>query len=117
MSDFARVASNAMAATIEAARASVVQVQSGGHGIGTGVVWRSDLTRSEIVTNAHVVAGVNSQGGNGAIRIVTHEGREFDATVTARNPQLDLAVVRVDMGNLPVAKVADSTLHSFVPDR
>ena len=105
MSEFAKMASNEMAATIEEARASVVQVLSGGHGIGTGVIWRSNAARSEIVTNAHVVAGAGRQSG---IRIVTHDGREFDATVTASNPQLDLAMVRVDAGNLPVAKVADS---------
>ena len=95
-------ASNEMAATVEAARASVVQVQSGGRGIGTGVVWRSNAARSEIVTNAHVVAGAerpssfdSRSGGSGrqlGIRIITYDGREFDATVTASNAQLDLAV-------------------------
>jgi len=93
----------AAAVAIEDARASVVQVVSGGRGLGTGVIWRSNDSRSDIVTNAHVVAAA------GHIRIVTHDGREFDATVTANQPQLDLAMVRIEAGNLPVAKVADST--------
>jgi serine protease Do len=96
------------AGVIEEAKASVVQVLSGGRGIGTGVVWRSAANRSEIVTNAHVVAGAEQRGKNG-IRVVSPDGREMNATVTATQPQLDLAMLRVDAGNLPAAKVADST--------
>lgn len=110
----AAATSQQLAAMIEEARASVVQVQSGGRGIGTGVIWRSDATRSEIVTNAHVVAGSErrpstSLRGRGAIKVVTADNREFDATVTATNAQLDLAMLRVEVGNLPVAKVEDSS--------
>jgi serine protease Do len=97
----------AQAGMIEAARASVVQVLSGGRGMGTGVVWRSTANSSEIVTNAHVVAGAERRGKMG-IRVVTSDGRELDATVTATQQQLDLAMLRVDAGNLPVATVADS---------
>lgn len=101
---FASDVSAAQAAVIQGARASVVQVLSGGRGIGTGVIWRSNASRSEIVTNAHVVAGSERQ----PIRVVAHDGREFDAVVTATNAQLDLAMLRIDTGNLPVAQVADS---------
>lgn len=95
----------AQAGVIDEAKRSVVQVLSGGRGIGTGVVWRSSATSSEIVTNAHVVAG--AERGNG-IRVVTNDGREMDAAVTATQAQLDLAMLRVSVGNLPAAKVADS---------
>jgi serine protease Do len=105
----AAATSQQMAAMIEEAKASVVQVQSGGRGIGTGVIWRSDATRCEIVTNAHVVAGSERRSGRGAIKVVTADNREFDATVTATNAQLDLAMLRVEAGNLPVAKVEDSS--------
>jgi serine protease Do len=112
----AAVTSEQMAAMIEEAKSSVVQVQSGGRGIGAGVIWRSDATFSEVVTNAHVVAGVErrpptSSRGQGRIRVVTADNREFDATATATasNLQLDLAMLRVEVGNLPVAKVEDSS--------
>ncbi len=107
MSEFATTTSNEIAATIEQAKASVVQVMSGGRGVGTGVVWRSNAIRSEIVTNAHVVAGAERERNR--IRVTIHDGREFDALVTATNTQLDLAMLKVEgAGNLPVAKVADS---------
>lgn len=102
-------ASDAMAAMVEQARASVVQVRSGGRGIGTGVVWRGDAARTEIVTNAHVVAGGRWRGAGGPIRVVTAGGRELDAAVTATNAQLDLAMLRVEAGDLPVARVSDSS--------
>jgi serine protease Do len=107
MSSFANVASQEMAVIVEAAKASVVQVLSGGRGIGTGVVWRSNTNLSEIVTNAHVVMGAEHNHKAG-IRVVTNDGKTFDATVTASNAQLDLAMLKIDVGNLPVAKVADS---------
>jgi serine protease Do len=98
----------AQAGVIDEARRSVVQVLSGGRGIGTGVVWRSNATTSEIVTNAHVVAGAERHG-KGGIRVVTSDGRELSATVTATQNQLDLAMLRVDAENLPAASVAEST--------
>jgi serine protease Do len=99
----------AQAGVIDEAKRSVVQVLSGGRGIGTGVVWRSNANSSEIVTNAHVVAGA-PQRGKGGLRVVTSDGREMNATVTATQPQLDLAMLSVDAGSLPAANVADSTL-------
>lgn len=100
--------SQVQAGMIEAAKLSVVQVLSGGRGIGTGMVWRSNADSSEIVTNAHVVAGAERRDKDG-ICVITADGREMAATVTATQPQLDLAMLRVDAGNLPAAKVADST--------
>ena len=97
------------ACMIDEAKASVVQVLSGGRGIGTGVVWRSTAHGSEIVTNAHVVAGAERHNGKGGLRVVTADGKELSATVTAAQPQLDLAMLSVEASNLPVAKVADST--------
>lgn len=99
----------AQAGVIDEAKASVVQVLSGGRGIGTGVVWRSAGNHSEIVTNAHVVAGAERRNGKGGLRVVTADGRELDATVTATQMQLDLAMLRVEAGDLPAAKVADSS--------
>src|SRR5580765_7587766 len=80
---------------------SVVQVQSGGRGIGAGVVWRTD---GAVITNHHVVAG-----GHGPVRIALPDGREFDAKVANSNPTLDLALLQVDAKDLPAAPVADSS--------
>ena len=86
-----------------AAKQSVVRVQSGDRGVGTGIVWRSHAGESEILTNFHVVADTRN------IRVQLNDGREFDATVTSRNPQLDLAMLSVRVGDLTPALVADST--------
>jgi len=110
----AMATSQAFAAMIEAAKASVVQVQSGSRGIGTGVIWRSAAgsasdAHSAIITNAHVVMGAEQRNGRGGLQVVTGDGREFAAEVLASNPQLDLAMIRVSAAGLPVAKVGDST--------
>jgi serine protease Do len=86
---------------IERVGPSVVQVQSGGRGIGAGVIWRSD---GGIITNYHVVAG-----GRGPVRVALRDGRSFDAKVVNSNPTLDLALLQVDAKDLPAALVADST--------
>jgi serine protease Do len=88
-------------AMLERIRPSVVQVQSGGRGIGAGVVWR---TEGAVITNHHVVAG-----GPGPIRVILPDGREFDAKVENSNPTLDLALLKVDATDLPAAPVADSS--------
>lgn len=93
-------ASAAVAALVERVRPGVVQVQSGGRGGGSGVIWRSD---GVIVTNHHVVANARH------IRVALYDGRTFDATVTSSNPTLDLAVLNVQADDLPAVLVDDST--------
>ncbi len=88
---------------IARAKQSVVRVQSGGRGVGTGVVWRSHAGESEVITNFHVVANTAN------IRVQLSDDREFDATVMARSPELDLAMLKINIGNLAPALVADST--------
>lgn len=90
-----------IAAMIGRVGPSVVQVQSGGRGIGAGVIWRSD---GAIITNHHVVAG-----GRGPVRVLLPDGRSFDAKVVNSNPSLDLALLKVEADGLPAALVADST--------
>lgn len=109
----AAAASHAMAAMIDQAKASVVQVQSGRRGIGTGVIWHSWADRTAIVTNAHVVVGVTQHvarhNGQTSLRVVAADGRTFDAEVLASNSQLDLALLGVAAGRLPSARIGDST--------
>ncbi|BCX03350.1 MAG: hypothetical protein KatS3mg053_1288 [Candidatus Roseilinea sp.] len=98
----------AFADAIEVAKACVVQIHSGGRGIGAGVIWRSEAAHSEIITNAHVVAGVARRNGAG-LRVVTADDRSFTAQVLAGDAQLDLALLGVNMGGLPAARIGDST--------
>ncbi len=83
----------------EQLRRSTVLIHAGGRGSGSGVIWSSD---GAILTNAHVVRGSNT-------RVQLWDGREFDAMVTARDPQRDLAALRIGANSLPTASPADSS--------
>jgi len=86
---------------IEAAQRCVVQVRSGGRGIGAGVVWRPD---GLVLTNHHVVAG-----GRRNTTVALRDGRTFDADVVKSSRSLDLALIRLDEAlDLPSAPVGDS---------
>jgi len=69
----------------EQLRRSTVLIHAGSRGSGSGVIWSAD---GAIVTNAHVARGSNT-------RVQLWDGREFDATVTARDPRRDLATLRI----------------------
>jgi serine protease Do len=83
----------------EQLRRSTVLIHAGGHGSGSGVIWASE---GVIVTNAHVVHGSN-------VGVQLWDGREFEASVTARDPQRDLAALRISANSLPPACPADSS--------
>jgi serine protease Do len=82
------------------ARASVVQVRGRGPGGGSGVVWRDG---SSVMTNFHVVAGVGER-----LEVVAHDDRRYGARLVAGNPRLDLALLALEGGDLPVAPVGES---------
>lgn len=69
-------------------------------GAGSGFVITAD---GLIVTNRHVVADENA-----LYTVVTSDGKKFQATVVARDPVLDLAVVKIEATNLPVVDLGDS---------
>jgi serine protease Do len=75
-----------------------VRVQAGGSGEGAGVLWRSD---GLILTNAHVAP-------SDAIRVRLSDGRSFDASLVARDPQLDLAALRIPGGSYAAAETDES---------
>jgi serine protease Do len=91
---------------IERAQRSVVQVRSGGRGIGAGVIWDPD---GLVMTNHHVVAG-GRRKATVALRVALHDGRTFDAEVVKSSRSLDLALLRLDGEglDLPSAPVGDS---------
>jgi serine protease Do len=88
----------------ERVRRSLVQVRNEPNGAGAGVVWRQD---GMIITNHHVVAG---NGGELSIQFLDGEraGERYPARVLALHPEVDLAILKVDSDELPVALVANS---------
>lgn len=69
--------------------------------IGTGFVV-SD--RGIIITNKHVVDDVSS-----VYTVVTKDGQKYDVKKIYRDPVLDLAIVRIDGGNLKPLELGDSS--------
>ncbi len=74
---------------------SLVLVNNGRRGAGTGIIWRAD---GLIVTNYHVV-------GNGPVQVVLDNGGKFDGEILIHEPEVDLAIVQIDAQNLPAVPV------------
>ncbi len=67
--------------------------------LGSGVIVDA---RGYIVTNNHVIANADS------IRVQLADGREGEATIVGRDPDTDLAVLRVSLEDLPVMPLGRS---------
>ena len=68
-------------------------------GIGSGVIVTKD---GYILTNNHVVDGADE------VKVALQDGREFTAKVIGRDPQSDVAVIKIDAKDLPAVPMVDS---------
>ena len=78
---------------------------SQGSGTGSGFVIRSTANESFVLTNNHVVAGA---GGEQDITVTFQDQTQTTATIVGTDASYDLAVLRLNRGNLPVAALGDS---------
>lgn len=69
-------------------------------GAGTGFIITND---GLILTNKHVVSDANA-----TYTVITSEGTTYDAKVQSLDPTQDLAVIKIEAKNLPVAELGDS---------
>ena len=76
-----------------------------GSGTGSGFVIRSTDKESFVLTNNHVVAGA---GGAQDITVTFQDQTQANASIVGTDASYDLAVLRLDRGNLPVAALGDS---------
>ena len=67
--------------------------------LGSGVIVNDTGT---IVTNQHVIAGADS------IRVQLSDGRIADATIVGQDPDTDIAILHLGIGNLPVMPLGRS---------
>lgn len=70
-------------------------------GVGSGVIIDSN---GYILTNSHVVADGNAK----ELKVLFENGDQVDGKVLWSDPTIDLAIVKVDVTNLPVADLGDS---------
>jgi len=68
-------------------------------GWGSGVIVDKE---GHILTNNHVVAGADK------IKVTLDDKREFDAKLIGTDPDTDVAVIKVDRDDLPVARLGNS---------
>jgi putative serine protease PepD len=88
---------------------SVVSIQvttTSGGGTGSGSIYKTSATSSFIVTNNHVVADAAT---GGTITVELTNGDQYKATIVGRDSNYDLAVIKINIGNLPVIGLGDSS--------
>jgi serine protease Do len=67
--------------------------------IGSGVIYSEN---GYILTNSHVVEGATQ------IKVILNDARQFEAEITGIDTVLDIAVLKIDEDNLPVAAFGSS---------
>ena len=91
--------SNGLAAAVQQTSQSIFGVTARRRTGSTGVHWRSGL----VVTADHTVQTEDD------ILLTRPDGRSVSATLAGRDPTVDLAVLRVDAGDVPAARIGDSS--------
>jgi putative serine protease PepD len=84
---------------------SISVTATSGSGTGSGAIIQSNSSQSFIVTNNHVIA---SAATSGTITVETNDGERYPATIVGRDTAYDLAVLRIQKGNLPVLEYGNS---------
>lgn len=76
-----------------------------GSGTGSGVIYKSGSANSFIITNNHVVASA-AQGGS--VKVELNNGDLENATIVGRDTAYDIAVLRINRGNLKPIRLGNS---------
>ncbi len=95
-----------IAALVTPSVVSIKVTSAAGSGTGSGSIYKTNSTSSYIITNNHVV----EDGANGGSILVEFiNGDTIAATIVGRDVNYDLAVIKVEKGNLPVVTIGNSS--------
>ena len=94
------VADSVVEITTEIMQTSKFYGQYISQGAGSGVIISKD---GYIVTNNHVIAGASS------IKVTTRGGDSYDAKLVGTDAKVDIALLKVEASDLPVAVFGDSS--------
>ena len=86
---------------------SINEVVPVGSGTGSGWIYKSTSNTTYIVTNNHVVADFATSGGT--LTVEMNNGDQYPATIVGRDSNYDLAVIKINKGNLPELTIGDSS--------
>lgn len=89
---------------------SIRVTASDGGGNGSGSIYKSNSSASYVITNNHVV---ESAATNGAINVELLNGDLHKATIVGRDANYDIAVLKINIGNLPEISIGDSSKVSI----
>jgi len=95
-----------IAALVTPSVVSVKVTAPSGSGSGSGSIYKTSATSSFIITNNHVVEAAATSG---SILVEFINGDTIAATIVGRDSNYDLAVLKVEKGNLPTIKIGNSS--------
>ncbi len=74
--------------------------------LGSGFIISPD---GYVVTNNHLIAGVNGTGTVDSVTVILTDRREYVARIVGRDTTSDLALLKIEATNLPFVNFGDST--------
>ena len=95
-----------IAALVTPSVVSIKVTAPSGSGSGSGSIYKTSATSSFIITNNHVVEAAATSG---SILVEFINGDTIAATIVGRDANYDLAVLKVEKGNLPTIKIGNSS--------
>ena len=94
-----------LADVADSARRSLVRVEVGRQGAGSGVVIDST---GLIVTNAHVVSRRSGSGKGSNLRVTLNNGETYSAKLLAKDSDHDVAALKIEADGLVPINLGDS---------
>ncbi len=85
---------------------SIAVSSPSGSGTGSGVIYRSSSNSSFIITNEHVI---ETAVQSGTVRVELNNGDIERASIVGRDGTYDIAVLKIDRGNLKAIEIGNSS--------
>ncbi|MFM7500999.1 MAG: S1C family serine protease [Actinomycetota bacterium] len=95
-----------IASAVSPSVVSIAVSATTGSGSGSGVIYRTNASSSFIITNNHVI---ESAATSGSVRVELNNGDYEKATIVGRDSTYDIAVLKIDRGNLKAISVGNSS--------
>ncbi|CAN2184546.1 DegQ Trypsin-like serine proteases, typically periplasmic, contain C-terminal PDZ domain [Candidatus Nanopelagicaceae bacterium] len=96
----------AIASLVTPSVVSISVTTASGGGTGSGSIYKSNSSSSYIITNNHVV---NTSGASATIKVELSNGDQYPAKIVGQDPGYDIAVLQIQIGNLPAVTLGDSS--------